>query len=167
MSSYPGTINHIREPERERELSDVEELLYDLFAKSYLIDGDPEAAALRLGIHKFVARERAREMMNHGFTRRRLTHLMSREISEQERSHIGNRAIRVMAQELYNYESKNRIAAALNIHKIFQAQQLNGGLGNDADDSGVMVIPALFQSAEEWEDGAKASQAALKLSVRD
>lgn len=168
MGSQPETIKYIRENERETDLTEAEAYLYDWFARAYVENNCIFDAALRVGFTKIIARERGKQIYDHGFTRRRIAHLEVAKVTEAEYSSGVNQAFRKLKQQMHSDDPKNVIVAATNIIKIDQAKQAlaisSGAVGEDR--SAVMEVNPM-PTIEDWEAQTVEDQKLLKQRARE
>lgn len=153
--------------------SETELALRIKFVEEYLVDYDEVAAAIRCGFMSAFAKDFAQQLMEEAFVRTRIREQADKvdiadpDIVTQKRSRI----ISSLEREANYYgpgaSHGARVAA---LAKLGSFYRMDDGLvtAGDEDDefiSGVMEVPART-SVDDWEAGAKESQAKLKEEVR-
>lgn len=148
-------------------LSAQEKVLRDRFVKEYMVDYNPERAALRIGYNKNYAEYYATQFMNEPYVLQRIADMrMAPAINDKEEAEQTKRRIReALIREAHNYGPGSshaaRVAALSQLKSIYGMDAPKQTVNTNIHKGGVMMVPGV-SSLETWEQVAAESQDELR-----
>lgn len=154
----------------EPELDPQQKALRDRFCDEYMLDSSPLNAARRVGFSNAFAKEYAEKFMTEPYVRQRIAYLERRPVDDPEaQEELDKRVVRARLMREAHDPFSNGAS------RVSALKQLCSILGMDAPTriqqqvehrGGVMVVPPISSSLDEWERTAIAQQAALVESAQ-
>jgi hypothetical protein len=154
-------------PAMERELSQQEKLLRDLFVKEYLFDRDSTLAAVRCGFHKVYAKQYGDQFMAEPYTLQKLKELQSVQPDDEKAQTAEDKqmVLNVLRQASNVGPYASRVAAAAKLAAILGMDAPTKSEQTINHRGGVMAVPAIA-TLDEWEKAAEGAQAKLVEDTR-
>lgn len=160
---------HVKEDQRDPELTYRERALRDVFAQEYVTDYDAYHAAIRCGYAASYAREMATTLMGETYVQQKIKELevlpAGQDNPEQMKEYVVVGLRREAQYRGTGASPSARVAALSKISTIYgldaPVKTRNEHTGPDGQPlGGVLVIPGLM-TEEAWAAAAKAQQLAL------
>lgn len=158
---------------RSRQSDVVERAQEDLFAEEYCVDFDPIAAALRSGVPRLQAKQKAKLFLQDRAVlvaiQKRIDDMLPEQIVTPQRVLAG-----LMREGRTAFLDGVRVQALKEAYTILrdtQESEYRNTQRKDADEkkrrgSGVMVVPGM-PALTDWEAAAREQQAKLKEQVKE
>lgn len=151
----------------EQDLSSCEKALRDEFARQYLLDYDPKAAAIRCGFNAVYADQYAKSFMEEPYTRQKISELSvvapekDKQVSAEDMKH--RITMSLFREANYRGAGSSHGARVSALSKLASINGLDAPIKTEqtvTHRGGVMAVPGIV-SIDEWERVALASQEKL------